>query len=467
MISNFKKAEILIFGFLLFTLVWLPLPLGSNRPWAWALMQISFFLITALLCLTSPGSVLVTLKRYKVIITLWVIFIGLQAFLLIPLPQELVAHMRPERVNPLVSLNAAPAYSLSFDTGQSYIALFKSLSFFCLFLALLTLVKSIFRLKILIAVLGMSGLVQAFYGAFEVLSGIDRSLIFDLPVSHIATGSFIYKNHFANYLLLTLSAAIGYLISTLKATPPYTRKDLLRHWVSFWLSSKVVFRLAIICMVIALVMSRSRMGNSSFFISMTLTACIGFFYFKPRLKSYTLLFVSMLVIDIAIISSIFGLKEVQTRIEQTSIEEETRDEIIVDSIPLISKYSALGAGGGSFYTMYPKYQSSQVNLAYDHAHNEYLQFFIEFGAIGFLSLFFIVGMCLTSSLKALKRRRHNMARGAAFASFMAIIGMALHASVDFPLQAPANAATFICLLTIGLISNQIKAPVKSRYKGYA
>jgi len=117
--------------------------------------------------------------------------------------------------------------------------------------------------------------------------------------------------------------------------------------------------------------------------------------------------------------------------------------------------------------MYPKYQSSQVNLAYDHAHNEYLQFFIEFGAIGFLSLFFIVGMCLTSSLKALKRRRHNMARGAAFASFMAIIGMALHASVDFPLQAPANAATFICLLTIGLISNQIKAPVKSRYKGYA
>lgn len=181
-------------------------------------MQISFFLITALLCLTSPGSVLVTLKRYKVIITLWVIFIGLQAFLLIPLPQELVVHMRPERVNPLVSLNAAFAYSLSFDTGQSYIALFKSLSFFCLFLALLTLVKSIFRLKILIAVLGMSGLVQAFYGAFEVLSGIDRSLIFDLPVNHIATGSFIYKNHFANYLLLTLSAAIGYLISTLKAT---------------------------------------------------------------------------------------------------------------------------------------------------------------------------------------------------------------------------------------------------------
>ena len=424
-----------------------------------------FFLVTALLCLTIPGSVLVTLKRYKVVMTLWLIFIGLQVCLLIPLPQEVAIQIRPERISLLESFNIPSLYSLSFDTGQSYIALFKSLSFFCLFLSLLTLVKTMFRLKILVAVLGMSGLMQAFYGAFEVLSGIERSLIFDIPVSHIATGSFIYKNHFANYLLLTISAAIGYLVSTLKDTPAYTQKDLLRHWVSFWLSSKVVFRLAIICMVIALVMSRSRMGNSAFFISMTLTAGVGFLYFRPRLKSYTFLFISMLVIDIAIVSSIFGLKEVQTRIEQTSIDEETRDEIIVDSVPLMSKYSVLGTGGGSFYTVYPKYQSSQVNLAYDHAHNEYLQFFIEFGAVSFISLFAIVFTCLTSSFNALKRRRHNIARGAAFASFMAIIGMALQASVDFPLQAPANAATFICLLAIGLMSKKIKASGKSRRKG--
>ena len=38
---------------------------------------------------------------------------------------------------------------------------------------------------------------------------------------------------------------------------------------------------------------------------------------------------------------------------------------------------------------------------------------------------------------------------------MATIGMALHSSVDFPLQAPANTAIFIVLLALGALSRDI------------
>lgn len=453
----FKKAEIFIFGFLLFTLIWLPLPLGSNRPWAWALMQASFFGITGVLCVTHYRSLFITIKQYKALMFLWVFFLALQLVLLIPLPQEYIKSLRLARIPEITGLDNHEWVSLTFDTGQSYLSLFKSLLYFSLFIALLTLVNTLDRLKLLLAVIGITGLIQAFYGAFEILSGLEKSILFNLPVNNVATGSFVYKNHFANYLILTLSAAIGYLITTLKKDPVYSKKDLLRHWVSFWLSNKVIFRLAIVCMVIALVMSHSRMGNTAFFISITVTACLSFIFFKPRLKSFTLLFVSMLVIDIAIVSSVFGLEKVQDRLEQTSMQEETRDEIIVDSIPLVLKYLILGSGGGTFYTMYPAYQSDGVQVAYDHAHNEYLQFIVEFGAIGFLSLLSIVSLALISSFTALKRRRHYIARGAAFASFMSILGMAMHASVDFPLQAPANAATFIALLVTGLLSNRLPA----------
>ena len=38
---------------------------------------------------------------------------------------------------------------------------------------------------------------------------------------------------------------------------------------------------------------------------------------------------------------------------------------------------------------------------------------------------------------------------------MAVIGMALHSTVDFPLQAPANTAIFIVLLALGALSRDI------------
>lgn len=71
-----------------------------------------------------------------------------------------------------------------------------------------------------------------------------------------------------------------------------------------------MFRLVIICMVIVFVMFWLRMGNFVFFISMILIVGVGFLYFRLRLKSYIFLFISMFVIDIVIVSSIFGLKEV-------------------------------------------------------------------------------------------------------------------------------------------------------------
>ena len=131
-------------------------------------------------------------------------------------------------------------------------------------------------------------------------------------------------------------------------------------------------------MVIALVMSRSRMGNSAFFIAMTITATLGLIYFKPRQKSYVVLFISMLVIDILIVSSLFGLKQVQQRIEQTNLTQESRDEVVTDALPLLSQYGVIGTGGGTFYTVYPQVQSESIQHFYDHAHNEYLQFAIEF-----------------------------------------------------------------------------------------
>ncbi|MBR9897772.1 MAG: O-antigen ligase family protein [Gammaproteobacteria bacterium] len=460
--SNTQKTEKFLFGFLLFTLFWLPLSLGANRPWAWALMQMSVFFLGGILLLTHKSLLTKLYTQYKLLVIVWLVFLMWQLINIVPLPFSLVEALRPERVNFLLNENIQGMESissqwlpLSFDVGQSDVIFFKSLACCFLFFITLTLVNTGKRLRYILIVISAAGVFQAIYGSLEVLSGLQYSLVFKLPVSHIATGSFVYKNHYANFLLLCLSAAIGYMIASLRVRSGSSPRERLRRIVRFWLSNKVLFRIGIIIMVIALVMSRSRMGNSAFFIAMTITATLGLIYFKPRQKSYVVLFISMLVIDILIVSSLFGLKQVQQRIEQTNLTQESRDEVVTDALPLLSQYGVIGTGGGTFYTVYPQVQSESIQHFYDHAHNEYLQFAIEFGIVGAAIIAMLVLLCAKSALSAMRHRRHPLPRGTAFATVMAVIGMALHSTVDFPLQAPANTAIFIILLALGALSRDI------------
>ena len=461
-ISNTQKTEKFLFGFLLFTLFWLPLSLGANRPWAWSLMQMSVFFLGGILLLTHKSLLSKLYTQYKLLVIVWLVFLTWQLINIVPLPFSLVETLRPERVSFLLNENIQGMKSissqwlpLSFDVGQSDVKFFKSLAYCFLFFITLTLVNTGKRLRYILIVISAAGVFQAVYGSLEVLSGLQYSLVFKLPVSHIATGSFVYKNHYANFLLLCLSAAIGYMIASLRVRSGSSPRERLRRIVRFWLSNKVLFRIGIIIMVIALVMSRSRMGNSAFFIAMTITATLGLIYFKPRQKSYVVLFISMLVIDILIVSSLFGLKQVQQRIEQTNLTQESRDEVVTDALPLLSQYGVIGTGGGTFYTVYPQVQSESIQHFYDHAHNEYLQFAIEFGIVGAAIIAMLVLLCAKSALSAMRHRRHPLPRGTAFATVMAVIGMALHSTVDFPLQAPANTAIFIILLALGALSRDI------------
>lgn len=64
-------------------------------------------------------------------------------------------------------------------------------------------------------------------------------------------------------------------------------------------------------------------------------------------------------------------------------------------------------------------------------------------------------MVLTSfatALAALKRRRDPLMRGMAFASLMGTIALLIHSTVDFNLQIPANAATFMVILALGWLA---------------
>jgi len=293
-----------------------------------------------------------------------------------------------------------------------------------------------------------AGTFNAFYGVFEILSIQDVSYIYAIPNEPRANGTFVYHNHFGNFLILCLSAGVGYFITTLTHSKFSSKKAYWQSWVFSLLETKTVVRLCLAIMVIALVMTHSKMSNIAFFSSFLGVSLLYLLIGKQVPKGFKILVISMLIIDTFVLSAWFGLDKLKTRLENTSFATESRDEVVLDALPIVSDYPFTGSGAGSFETIFETYKTEGINAYRDHAQNDYLQFTIEYGIPITLLLGILMVYMISLSIKLIFSTSDKLVVGGAAAGLMAISGMLIHMTVDFPLLPPANSSYFVLFLAI-------------------
>ena len=439
-----KAPDRYIFYSFLALLVWLPLPLGSNRTWSEMLMVI----MVALLCIswsflfmTNKVKLTRCFKKASVAIALLVcaqIFLGYQLY-----------------------------EHLSIDADSSFRELLQGISLTLFFMLCLLLINSTQRIKTTILVIIASGLFQAVYGSLMTLSGTEYTFFVKKEdYIGVATGTFVNRNHLAGYLVICLSLGLGMMIASLKANTNNWR-GLIRQIFEAILSQKAVLRLSLVIMVAALVMTHSRMGNTAFFASMGIIGTLAILLKKRSVGSTIVLLLSLLIIDIAVVGTFFGVGKVIDRLEKTSAQGETRDEVNLHSIKLVEDNLLQGTGAGTFYTAFPIVRPKEIGGFYDHAHNDYIQFLTERGVIGIAPLVLLVVITFLVALTALWKRQKPLMRGCAFGCLMSMLAMAIHATVDFNLQIPANAATFMLVLALGWIGMFFKPKRKRKRRAAA
>ena len=439
-----KKAspDNLLFYAFCVLLFWLPLPLGSFHPWAWSIMVIWIYLLTASWCwlyFRNKLSISISLRSSWFVLfvfVLWLMFIAIQ---LTPLSTQIIHALSPLALEHWSSI-AEPV--LSIDLKVTRISWLLSLSYVLIFFLTLVLITNRKRLKTMAYTLVFSGLFQAMYGAVVAMS---------TPGS-VAEGTFFNRNHLAGYLEMTIAVGIGLLIASLGVTYGETLKKKALNIFRLLLSAKARLRASLIIMVIALVLTHSRMGNTAFFASLLITGAIGLVFSKYATRSVVILLVSLVIIDILIVGQWFGLEKVKQRLEQTSAATEIRDEVDIYALRQWQDYRLTGSGLGSFYVVFPQYREADIPVYHLQTHNDYLQFATETGVIGLILLGLITLSSLVVALLAQYRRRDPLMRGMSFASIMGITAILIHSSVDFNLQIPANAATFVILLALAWIS---------------
>ena len=422
-------------------LVWIPIPLGSMRPWAQGIIEVWIaLLMLGWLFLYVKGRVCISPVLYRcryffVLLFVWILY----------LVAQLILGNRIDASNQGL-----------FFLADLHLAIEKfllSTAYCLLFFLTIAVCNTRQRIKLLMAVIVFSGLFQAVYGSLMTLSGLEYHF-FMKKWSYIgvATGTFINRNHYAAYLVMCLAVGIGLMISQLVSGESLNLRGRLRNTFQLLLSPKVRLRLYLVMMVIALVLTRSRMGNTAFFASLFACGGIALLLSRHATRAMVVFLVSIIVIDILIVGAWFGIDKVAERLENTSAIAETRDEVNEYGYEQWQDNFLTGAGLGAFPSTFPQYRGYDIPGLYYHAHNDHLQFAVEVGLFGLVILAFISFSSLLAAIIGQYRRRDPLMRGVSFASMLGITAMLIHATVEFNFQIPANAGMFMVLMALAWVS---------------
>ncbi|BCX87759.1 putative inorganic carbon (hco3(-)) transporter [Methylomarinovum tepidoasis] len=440
-------------------LVWIPLPRASNRPEAWGLLEMLTFLLLQVWLwhqLRHRQPLPAAIRTAKPALWLWGAWLVWGLIQLIPLPPELLSRLSPKtaELQYLPPLAAERWASLSLSPHDTFVQWLKGLCYATWFFLTLALVNSRRRLRLLAGVIAASAALQAVYGTAMTLTGLELGfLIPKFAYVGTATGTFVNRNHFANYLALAAMVTVAAILAQLEDRQrPVSSRIRWRNLLNWLTGNKIWLRLALLVTAIGIVASRSRMGNGIFFLGLHLAGILAFIRWpRPTRPAILILIASMIILDVFIIGSLVGLERVAQRMEQTSPASEGRDEIARDTLHYWRDFLWTGSGLGTYAVMLPAYKQGDVKGFYDHAHNDYLELAAEAGLTGMAILGSLVILSLWQGWIALRRSRHPWKRAMALASLTAILMMLLHATVDFSLQIPANAVLFTLLLALAWI----------------
>lgn len=420
-----------------------PLPLASNRVWAFAVLTIG---LVGLLTLVLGGRAMGWQARGKP----WQ-GAGWPGGLLLLYAALL-----------WVQTGSWGGAAISVDVHHTWQALLQSVGYVSAFFLVTLLVTPGAGLLRLVRWLVLLGVFQALLACL-LYSMQARYALFYFDFNHAsrAFGTFTYHNSLANYLLVCIGLVVGLLMRGAESAPaPASRhrwRRRLQGALDFALSAAMRWRLMLVVMVMALVLTKSRMGNVAF-LAVLLGVLLPVLLWRRRVRARGLLLLaSIVLVDVLVIGQLIGLDQVADRLNQTAVEQQDgvhEESLDVRSGPaqqawqMVQERPWLGRGAGTFYTSFPQYAGADMRAYYDHAHNDYMQFLVEVGWLGFAALAAAVLATVGRLLAVLRRPYSASERGLAVGFLMAIVAVLLQALVDFHFQIPANALLFVVVLAM-------------------
>jgi len=404
---------------------------------------IALGLLLAVLLVAAWPAHLLREQRAECILLLLVLLLPLLQ--LLPLPPVLWTALpgRAVLAADQASVGIAPHWApLSLDPAGTWRAWLAMLPAAALFVAALTLSRrELLRLTLLIPLLALAG---ALLGFAQVAGGPDSPLrLFAYTQRTSAEGFFANRDHFADLLNIGMLLSAAWLIALwLQPVGRAARRALAMAagWVT------------LATLLVALLLTQSRAGVA--LGALTLAAIVVLAWRAGLAKPRLVRRMALALLVIAMLALQWGLYAVLARLHQDPFED-ARWWIMRTTWIAAQHYGFLGSGIGSFVHVLPQFQARATLIPpyVNHAHDDYLELWLEGGIPALLLMLAFVGGWAWRSLRAWRAPiaddpsagNATLAALIMRAAAVGVLVLLLHATVDYALRTLALEATLAVL----------------------
>ena len=263
-------------------------------------------------------------------------------------------------------------------------------------------------------------------------------------------GPFVNHNHFAGYMAMLMPVPLGLLLRAVRGPV-----QLLYGFVTALMGT-------------ATIVSGSRSGVISLTAAMVLMAIlnrrwtVGAVYGRAysdalEPKRFRLSRLGPIaVVSLSMIAGVFwiGATPIIERfgravdqLVRSGTPDVSRAMMWNETTKLIHDHPIVGAGLGTYHTVYPIYGTTEKFFGLDYTHNDYLQVLADAGAVGgVIAVWFIVAIFSGASRGI--RSRDPLFASLALAGTAGIFAVLVQSLSDTDLQIPSNALLFLVLSAV-------------------
>jgi O-antigen ligase len=449
-------------GGILGLIVFSPLPRASVQAWSILSIQLTVLLLI-IACILMPGKDQMNGRLKEALKWPRVLAFGFFAwivFQILPLPSFLVKIISPHTFSLHSQYNSSSTgghfMGLSLVPSETLRAGSELLTYFLLGFLILRTLTSIKQIRRLIGVIIAMGFIEALYGMFELYNKNPRILFYwkDSSLDSV-TGTFVNRNHFSGYLEMIVPLAMGLIIARLDlfSLSGLKWRQKLLAIMEKGLLVNLLLAIITIIMCIAIVFSHSRSGIATLILTFIFFFGFAAFFKETSREQKKLMrnFIKVMFLTIALLSVTIGISSTVQRFSLDKILHEGRSIIWTQTLQWIGRFPIFGTGLGTFASLNPGSEEGGTLIGFYHAHNDYLEYLMEVGAIGLILLLAVIFFMLGRSLAAWQTRRDSEIKGLALGGIMSCLSILFHSATDFNMHIPANTLLFSVVLSLTMV----------------
>ncbi len=269
----------------------------------------------------------------------------------------------------------------------------------------------------------------------QTLTAHDRIYWFHDASYATPVGPFVYHNHFAGCLclLLPVTFAIAFRSSRTGTT----------DWTT-WLR-----RALVPCLTgVALMLSLSRGGMLC--VAFEGLLAMAWFVRRPATLLRPILLFVLLAGSFAALTNWHAMRDRFQLLEHKDASVEDRLRVSATCLQIFRHYPLFGAGMGTFPSVYPAYETFDLGLQFEQAHDEFAQTLAETGILGMLMVFAVLWMWYGAGRRLRHTAEGHLSTAVQSAAWISVAGLVLYSSWDFQFHSPGNGLLFFVLLGAAL-----------------